>query len=176
VSKSFNQVDLNIGGKYMAITRWEPFQDLERWDPFRWEPFREIETLQRQMNRLFDRLMPSGDGERRALAFMPSAEMEETADEFHLKLEVPGLEPKDISIEVTENSISITGERKEETRTEEKGMFRSEFHYGRFERVIPLPAHIQSDKVKAEYKNGILNLTLPKVEQEKRKAVKVEVG
>ncbi len=160
----------------MAITRWDPFSEIESWTPLRWEPLRQIETLQREMNRLFDRFMPGGDGGRGVLAFMPSAEMEETADEIHLKLEIPGLEAKDFDIEVTEESISIKGERKSETKTEEKGVVRSELRYGKFERVIPLPAHIQSDKVKAEYKNGILYLTLPKVEAEKRKAVKVEVA
>lgn len=153
----------------MAITRWEPFREMERW-----EPFREMENLQRRMNRLFERLMPSGEG-LVEFDFMPAAEMEETDDEIHLKLEIPGLEAKDLDIEVTETSVSISGERKEATKTKEKGMVRSEFHYGKFERVIPLPSHIKNEKVKAEYKNGILNLTLPKTEEEKHKTVKVEV-
>ena len=154
----------------MAITRWEPFQELGRW-----EPLRELESLQSRMNRLFERMMPIGDGERRELGFVPSAEMEETAEELLLKLEIPGLEAKDIDIEVTEQSVSIKGERKSETKTEDKGMVRTEFRYGKFERVIPLPAHIQTKKVKAEYQNGILHLTMPKVEEEKRKTVKVEL-
>jgi HSP20 family protein len=151
----------------MAITQWKPFRGLERW-----EPFSEIESLQQEMNRLFDRLMPHGNGGTSALTFMPSAELEETSDEVHLKLEVPGLEAKDLDIQVTEDTVSISGERKSETKTEEKGMVRSEFHYGKFERVISLPAHIKSDQAKAEYKNGILNLTLPKAEEDKRKVVK----
>ncbi len=154
----------------MTITRWEPFQELERW-----EPLRELETLQRQMNRLFERLMPIGDGERQELGFVPSAEMEETAEELLLKLEIPGLEAKDLDIEVTEQSVLIKGERKSETKTEEKGLVRTEFHYGKFERVISLPAHIQTNNVKAEYKNGVLHLTLPKVEAEQRHPVKVKI-
>ncbi|MDJ0714574.1 MAG: Hsp20/alpha crystallin family protein [Prochloraceae cyanobacterium] len=159
----------------MPITRWEPLSEIERWDPFHWEPWREIDALQKQMNRLFDRLVPTGNGERRR-AFIPSAEMEETAEELLIKLEIPGLEAKDIDIEVTEQSVSIKGERKEETTTEEKGMVRSEFHYGKFERTIALPSHIQGDKVKAEYKHGILHLRMPKVEEEKRKSIKVEIA
>jgi HSP20 family protein len=155
----------------MAIVRWEPFRDIERW-----EPFHEMERLQRQMNRLFDRLAPSGNGEAGEIAFMPSAEMEETADAIHLKLEIPGLEAKDLEVQVTDEAVSISGERKSETKTEEKGMFRSEFRYGRFERVIPLPSRIQNDKVQAEFKNGILNLTLPKLEEEKHKVVKINLG
>ena len=156
----------------MPITRWEPFQEIERW-----EPWREIEHLQQRMNRLFERMIPGGDGGGvSALTFIPSAEMEETADEVHLRLEIPGLESKDLNVEVTEESVSISGERKSETKTEEKGVTRSEFRYGKFERIIPLPAHVQKDKAQAEYKNGILTLTLPKVEGEKKKAVKINLG
>jgi HSP20 family protein len=140
----------------------------------RWEPFREMESLRRDMDRLFDQLMPGGNGE--TLRFMPSAEIEDTADEIHLKLEIPGLEAKDLDIEVTEESVAVRGERKSEVKTEEKGMMRSEFRYGRFERVIPLTARVKSDAAQAEYKNGILMLTLPKAEEEKHKVVKVTVN
>jgi HSP20 family protein len=78
-------------------------------------------------------------------------------------------------VQVTQNAISIKGERKSETKTEEKGLTRSEFHYGKFQRVIPLPARIQNTNVTAEYKDGILNLTLPKAEEEKNKVVKVNL-
>lgn len=107
---------------------------------------------------------------------MPSTEMEETDTEIHLKLEVPGLEAGDLDISVTEDSVSVKGERKSETKSEEKGVVRSEFHYGKFERVIPLPTHVQSDQATAQYKNGILNLTLPKTEGEQRRVVKVTVS
>jgi HSP20 family protein len=158
----------------MAITRWEPFHELERWEPLAWEPIREIERMQRQMNRMMERLFP-GDGGRGALAYVPSAELEETDKEILLKLEIPGMEAKDLDIEVEEGSVTIRGERKTETKTEEKGLVRSEFHYGKFERVIPLPTRVQHENVKAEYKNGILSLTLPKTEEEQRKVVKVNI-
>ena len=132
-------------------------------------------SLHRRMNRLFERLMPSDD-RFLDLDFMPAAEMDETEDEIRLKLEVPGMEAKDLDIEVSETSIDISGERKSERKTEAKGMVRSEFSYGKFERVISLPAHVQNDNVKAEYNNGILTLTLPKTEAEKHKTVKVEVA
>ncbi|AFY46490.1 molecular chaperone (small heat shock protein) [Nostoc sp. PCC 7524] len=155
----------------MALIRWEPFRDIERL-----EPFREIDTLQRQMNRLLERLMPTDGGERTGLAFIPAAELEETDDAVHLRLEVPGLESKDINVEATPEFIVINGERKTETKTEEGGMTRSEFRYGRFHREIPLPCQIQNDKVQAEYKNGILRLTMPKAESERQKVVKVNLG
>ena len=165
----------------MALIRWEPFRDIERFQPFhrgieRWEPFREIDTLQQQINRLFDRLIPTDGGERTGLAFIPDAELEETGDAIHLRLEVPGLEPKDINVEVTPESVLISGERKYETRTEENGVTRSEFRYGKFQRVIPLPSLVENDKVQADYKNGILQLTLPKAESQRQKSVKVNLG
>jgi HSP20 family protein len=166
----------------MALVRWDPFREIERLDPFRdrdierWEPFREIDTLQRQINRLFDRLIPTNGGERAAITFVPAAELAETDDAIHLKLEVPGLEPKDINVEVTPEAVSISGERKTETKTEEHGVTRTEFRYGKFQRVIPLPTLVQNDKVQAEYKDGILRLTLPKSETEKQKSVKINLG
>ncbi|WP_448572804.1 Hsp20/alpha crystallin family protein [Trichothermofontia sp.] len=142
----------------------------------RWEPFREIDTLQRQMNRLFDELIPSVRETGNGIAFVPPAEMEETADAIHLKLEVPGMDAKDLDVQVSADSVSITGERKSETKTEEKGMTRTEFRYGKFQRVIPLPVRVQNTHVQAEYKDGILKLTLPKAEEEKNKVVKVNLS
>ncbi|PMB51176.1 Hsp20/alpha crystallin family protein [Fischerella sp. JS2] len=140
----------------------------------RWQPFQEIENLQQDMNRLFDRLM-TRDGERIGTNFIPAAEMQESSDAIHLKLEIPGMDAKDIDVQVSAEAVSISGERKEETKTEEKGMTRTEFRYGKFQRVIPLPARVENTSVKAEYKNGILQLTLPKAEDEKNKIVKVNI-
>ncbi|PMB03799.1 molecular chaperone [Fischerella thermalis CCMEE 5273] len=142
----------------------------------RWEPFREIDTLQRQMNRLFDELMPTARETANGITFVPPAEMEETPDAIHLKLEVPGMDAKDLDVQVSADSVSIMGERKSETKTEEKGMTRTEFRYGKFQRIIPLPARVQNTNVQAEYKDGILKLTLPKSEEEKNKVVKVNLG
>ncbi|AFY78901.1 MAG: Hsp20/alpha crystallin family protein [Hydrococcus sp. C42_A2020_068] len=142
----------------------------------RWEPFREIDAIQRQMNRLFDELLPITREAPDGIAFVPPAEMEETADAIHLKLEIPGIDAKDLNVEVSAEAVSISGERKSETKTEEKGVTRTEFRYGKFQRVIPLSTRIQNDKVQAEYKDGILKLTLPKAEEEKSKVVKVNLG
>jgi HSP20 family protein len=143
----------------------------------RWEPYREINSLQREMNRLFDDMAhPTANGGNGGVTFIPAAEMQETPEAIHLKLEVPGMEASDLDVQVTAEAVSISGQRKEETKTEEKGMTRTEFHYGKFQRVIPLSTRIQNDKVQAEYKNGILSLTLPKAEAEKNKVVKVNIG
>lgn len=143
----------------------------------RWQPFREIESLQRQMNRMFDSMTTTGsDGFNGGISFMPAVEINETPDAIHLKLEVPGLEAKDLNVQVTQEAVSIKGERKSESKTEQNGVTRSEFRYGSFQRVIPLPTRIQNDKVEAEFKNGVLTLNLPKAEEEKNKVVKVNLG
>ncbi|TFI53456.1 Hsp20/alpha crystallin family protein [Mastigocladus laminosus UU774] len=141
----------------------------------RYNPWQEINSLQRQLNRLFDenftpsRLLEDGSVK------VPAAELQETEKAILLKLEIPGIEAKDLDVQVTEEAVYVSGERKSETKTEEKGYTRSEFHYGKFQRVIPLPTRIQNTNVTAEYKDGILNLTLPKTEAEKNKVVKVNL-
>lgn len=143
----------------------------------RYNPWQEMNALQRQLNRLFDdALLPDSWGDFGNLAKVPAAELTETEEAFQLKLEVPGMEAKDLDIQVTVDHVAIAGERKSETKTEENGRTRSEFRYGKFKRVIPLPARIQNTSVTAEYKDGILNLTLPKAEEERNKVVKVNLG
>ena len=142
----------------------------------RYNPWQEMNALQRQLNHLFDDLgTPAKWDDFPSRSKVPAAELTETDEALHLKLEVPGMEAKDLDIQVTADSVSISGERKEESKSEEKGVTRSEFRYGSFSRVIPLPVEIQNSNVTAEYKDGILNLTLPKVEEEKTQVVKVNV-
>ena len=144
----------------------------------RWEPFRELENMQRQMNRMFDHMIsperrePMGEG----MTFVPAVEIQEMDNEVHLRIESPGIAPEDLDVRVSEEAVSVSGERKFETNVEEKGMRRSEFRYGRFQRVIPLPAQVQNDKVQAEFKHGILSLTLPKAEIERNRVVKVNLA
>ena len=143
----------------------------------RYNPWQEMSHLQRQLNRLFDDvLMPETLSDFNTLSKVPAVELTEDDDTLNLKLEVPGMEAKDLDIQVTVDRVSISGERKSETKSEENGRTRSEFRYGKFSRVIPLPTKIQNTNVTAEYKDGILNLTLPKAEEEKTKVVKVNLG
>ncbi|NES20580.1 MAG: Hsp20/alpha crystallin family protein [Symploca sp. SIO3E6] len=141
-----------------------------------YNPWKEIDHLQQQFNRLFDDYrIPTDWTDFGNLPKVPAAELSETEDTIHLKLEIPGIEAKDLKVEVTKDTVAISGERKEESQPEDKGVTRSEFHYGKFQRLIPLPAPIQNTKVTAEYKDGVLHLTLPKTEEEKNKVVKVNI-
>ena len=141
----------------------------------RYNPWHEMNALQRSFNRLFDDMLAPESSDFGNISKVPAAELSETDDAVNLKLEIPGMNAKDLDIQVTENAVSIKGERKEETTTEENGTKRSEFRYGKFERVIPLRARIQNTDVKADYKDGILNLHLPKAQEEKNKVVKVNL-
>jgi HSP20 family protein len=142
----------------------------------RYNPWHEMNSLQRQLNHLFDdALTPTNWDGFNNLSKVPAAELTETDDAVHLKLELPGMEAKDLDVQVMADRVAIAGERKSETKTEEDGRTRSEFRYGKFQRVIPLPVRIQNTNVTADYKDGILNLTLPKSEEEKNKVVKVNL-
>ena len=143
----------------------------------RYNPWQEMNSLQHQLNRLFDDALTSDNWENFGnLSKIPAAELIEKDDALHLKLEVPGMQAKDLDIQVMADRVAIAGERKSETKSESNGSTRSEFRYGKFQRIIPLPVRIQNTNVTAEYKNGILNLTLPKSEEEKNKVVKVNLG
>jgi HSP20 family protein len=138
----------------------------------RYNPWQEMNSMQRQLNHLFnDALTPSNWDGFNNLAKIPAAELTETDDAVHLKLEVPGMEAKDLDVQVMVDRVAIAGERKSEINDKT----RSEFRYGKFQRVIPLPVRIQNTNVTADYKDGILNLTLPKAEEEKNKVVKVNL-
>ncbi|MBD2682488.1 MULTISPECIES: Hsp20/alpha crystallin family protein [Nostoc] len=141
----------------------------------RYSPWQELNALERHLNGLLgDTKVPSARFEK-AFIRVPAVELQETKDAIHLKLELPGISAKDLDVQVTEDAVHISGERKSETKTEEKGTTKSEFYYGKFQRVIPLSTRVQNTNVTAEYKDGILNLTLPKTEQEKNKVVKVNL-
>ncbi|MBD2196569.1 MULTISPECIES: Hsp20/alpha crystallin family protein [Calothrix] len=141
----------------------------------RYNPWQELNSIQRQINSLFAETRVPATVLAKDFMRVPAAELQETEEAVYLKLELPGLEAKDLDIQVTEKAVYVSGERKSETKTEEKGVTKSEFHYGKFQRVIPLPVSVQNTNVTADYKDGILNLTLPKVEEAKNKVVKVNL-
>lgn len=140
----------------------------------RWQPFHEMETLRHQMDKMFDEL--AGYNREVTKTWSPAVELEDTNDQLILRAEVPGLEGKDLDIQVSREAVSIAGETRYENKAEERGYLRSEFRYGKFQRTIPLPAAIKNDQVQAEFKNGILTLTMPKAEEAKNKVVKINLA
>ncbi len=148
----------------------------------RWEPFREVEMLRRQMNQLFYDLAEANQGASsdvstsNTTAWVPAVELHDNGSELLLRAEIPGVEGKDLDIQVMQDAVSIAGEHRYEKKSESNGNFRSEFRYGSFQRVIPLPTKVQNQQVKADLKDGILTLTLPKLQAEQNKVFKVNLG
>ena len=136
----------------------------------RWQPFQEIDALHRQMDRIFDDMLKVK--RQPEMTWKPAVELQNTNDNLILRVQIPGVEAKDLDIQVAREAVAIAGEQ----RYENKGHIRSEFRYGKFQRVIPLPVAIQNDQVQAEYKNGILTLTLPKVAEARQKVVKINLA
>ncbi len=140
----------------------------------RWQPFQEVETLRRQMDQIFDE-MTSLKHEPQ-MNWKPAVELKDTENSVILRAEIPGVEGKDLDIRVTREAVAIAGEHRYEKKAEDKRYFRTEFRYGKFQRVIPLPVAVQNDQVQAEFKDGILTLTLPKVTEARRQVVKVNLA
>ncbi|MBD1825969.1 Hsp20/alpha crystallin family protein [Microcoleus vaginatus GB1-A2] len=139
-----------------------------------WQPFTEIETIRQQLDKAFDQLAKTRDNSE--TTWMPAVELVDAGDNFVLKAQLPGIDPKNIDVQVSREAISISGERRYENTEEKSGYVRSEFRYGKFHRVLPLPAPIQNDSVQAECKDGILTLTLPKVTEARNKVVKINLA
>ncbi len=131
-----------------------------------WRPMRELAPLQHRMEELFDRLTEEffGDWERpfwKAEGWAPPIESHVENGNLVVKANLPGIDPKEVSISVVGNQLKIEGERKEEGKREEKDYYYREFHYGKFSRTIPLPEGMNAEKIKANYHDGMLEITMP---------------
>lgn len=143
----------------------------------RWEPFRELSTLQDRMNRLFnDQFGKVAEENLSAASFMPPVDVYEDENSLQLKLEVPGVEEKDLDIRIENNFLTVRGERKFEKEEKEENFHRIERRYGSFSRSFQLPQTVNSEDVKAEYVNGVLKIKLAKRAEAKPKQIKVSIG
>lgn len=140
----------------------------------RFSPFSELETVQTQMNRFLDELA-AWPGEHR-FPWRPSIELLNGDNILTLKAALPGITVEDIDVQLTRESVHLTGEYKYETEREDAGCYHSEFRYGKFERTVALPVAIDPENVTAEFKDGILTLTMPKASPVTQKTVKLQLG
>jgi len=137
----------------------------------RWTPWQEIESVNRQLSRLLDdsnSTMDTGGGH-----WAPSVDIRETDDALLVQAELPGIDKKDVKLEVREGVMTLSGERRYEKDVEEENVHRIERSYGSFTRSFSLPANIDSEKVQAEMKDGVLSVRLPKRESAKPKAIEI---
>jgi HSP20 family protein len=145
---------------------------VERWDPFR------VSDIQGEMNRLFDTFFgrpataTAPSGER---MWAPAVDMWETKDNVVLSFEIPGVREKEVSVAITGDLLTVKGDRRFEREVKDESYHRLERVYGKFERSVQLPMAVQSDKVKALYRDGVLEVTLPKAEEVKPKEIKIDI-
>jgi HSP20 family protein len=146
----------------------------------RWDPFDEFTTLRRSMDRLFDDFFttrsPSGRRELVTAGWEPAVEMFETDHDVVIRAELPNIDPKQVDITVTNDSITLKGQTKFEEEKKERNYYRREMRYGAFSRTLPLTTEVKSGEAKATYKDGVLEITVPKSERVKPTSVKVQVG
>jgi HSP20 family protein len=143
----------------------------------RWDPFRELNGLQQRMNRLFEEQYGGGREESlTAGAFVPPVDIYEDEHSIQLKLEVPGIDEKDLDIRVENNMLTVSGERKFEKEEKEENFHRVERRYGSFTRSFTLPNTVSTDDIKADYDQGVLKIRLNKRAEAKPKQIKVSVG
>ena len=143
----------------------------------RWEPFSGLVSAQRDFDRLFrEAFSPHmGETELSTRSWAPPVDIYETEEAIVLKAELPGVDPKDVEVRVEDNTLYLKGERKFEKEVKEQNYHRVERSYGSFARSFSLPNSISTDKVKADFKDGLLTLTMPKREEAKPKTIKIDV-
>ena len=143
----------------------------------RWEPFREFSTLQDRMNRLFRETQGNSQDESlTSSSFAPAVDVYEDEHNVALKIDVPGIDEKDIDVRIENNTLTVQGERKIEKEEKEQNYRRVERQYGGFTRTFNLPPTVDAEKVQADYDKGVLTITLPKKAEAKPKQIKVNIG
>jgi HSP20 family protein len=155
----------------MNIVRWN------RPELSSWPSFGGLSTLRSEIDRLFEAPLTEL---ARASQFLsgaaPAVDVYENKESFVVKAELPGMKKEDIDVSLHDGSLSISGERKSEEKVDEGEVYRSERFFGRFQRTVALPAAVDAGKIKAQYQDGVLTVTLPKAEEAKPKQIDVQVN
>ncbi len=138
--------------------------------------------LQRDVNRVFDDFFRTFEtgllspfGEISESMFHPRLEVKENPDDLRISVELPGIDEKDIDLSITNDALTISGEKREEKEENTQGYYRMERTYGSFHRRVPIPCQIDKDKVEATFKKGVLNIVLPKTDEAKQQIKKISI-
>ncbi len=145
----------------------------------RWEPVRELNTIQSEMNRLFNTFFDApapGNGAPVSRRWIPAMDLVESEDDFVLRADLPGLSEGDVNIELEDNVLTISGERKAEHEERKEGYYRVERASGSFSRSLTLPEGVDPEKVQANFDRGVLEVRIPKPEQRKPRKVTISAG
>ncbi|MFN3947337.1 MAG: Hsp20/alpha crystallin family protein [Aquificaceae bacterium] len=135
-----------------------------------WSPFAELERIRREFDRLLEEFIPKEEVER---AFAPAVDVYETDQELVVKADLPGVKKENVEVSIRDNNLCIRGEKKEEKEEKTETYHRVERVYGKFERVIPLPADVKVEEAKAEFKDGVLEIRIPKAEGAKERKIEI---
>ena len=142
-----------------------------------WPTFGRLSDLHDEIDRLFDSPLTELTRTSQLLSgWTPALDVYEEKDSFVVKAELPGMRKEDIEVSFHDGSLSISGERKSESKHEDAEIYRAERYFGRFQRSVSLPAAVAADKIKAAYKDGVLTVTLPKTEEAKPKQIDVSIN
>ena len=153
----------------MSLIRWNPTRDLATFPS-------DIFNMQREMNRMFDSFFRGADEPSLLNGnWTPAVDVAEEDNEYVVKVELPGINKDDVKITLESNILTIRGEKKAGKEIKEKNSHRMERSYGSFQRSFTLPTTVKNDKIDAEYRDGILTVTLPKAEEAKPKQIEVKV-
>ena len=140
----------------------------------RWEPLRELSSLQTEMNRLFNTAFDApGGGNGGARRWSPAMDLVETDEHFVLRADLPGMTEADVNIELEDNVLTVSGERKAEHEEKREGFYRVERAFGTFSRALTLPQGIDPEAVNASFSNGVLEVRVPKPEQSKPRRIEI---
>ncbi len=145
----------------------------------RWEPVRELNTLQTEMNRLFNTVFdtpPHNGGATTLRRWIPAMDLVETEDDFILRADLPGLSEEDVNVELEDNVLTISGERKSEHEERKEGYYRVERASGAFSRSLTLPEGVDAGGIKASFDKGVLEVRIPRPEERKPRKVAISVG
>jgi HSP20 family protein len=142
----------------------------------RWDPIRELDSLQGDMNRLFDRFFEGRAANGTARRWIPAMDLVETDDRLVLRGDLPGMSEDDIDIEIKDSVLTVSGERKAESEEKGEGYHRVERAFGSFSRSLTLPPGVDADQVKAEFDKGVLEVTIPKPAEAKPTRVQIGTG
>jgi HSP20 family protein len=151
-------------------------EGLKMMDQIRWNPLKEMVSLRERMNRLFDDSLFRSErrnDDAELGVWLPAVDMFEKDDRLVIKAELPGMDKKDISLDLKNNVLTLSGIRQHENEVKEENFYRREMSYGKFVRSFSLPADSDAEKIKAEFQNGLLTIEIPKPEQHKPKQIKV---
>ena len=145
----------------------------------RWEPVRELNTLQTEMNRLFNTVFDApvpANGGAAIRRWIPAMDLVETDNEFVLRADLPGLSEQDVNVELEDGVLTVSGERKSEHEERKEGYYRVERASGRFSRSLTLPEGVNPEGIKASFERGVLEVRVPKPEERKPRKVAITVG